>query len=430
MAYARANPGKPKPFVIAAVMTLERNPGVDELKQIMTPRFCKMPRFRSRVDTTHKAKFVEREFDAEYHFQVFGLGEKVSKDQLHAFVTHALVDPLLDSHPLWKLIHIPEMEDGSSKVVFLCDHTISDGVGLVAMLMLNIVDKNEDAPPPVAPPAKKAPVKHSLATRARVGAYGFFQGQTQVFWRPDRPNPLKVKGPPSMGAKRLASCTTKIDLAKVKQLAKAAGSSVTVNDVLMSVFTKTIFNYVQAQDGDKVDSKKRKIRAMFPINLRKPGQMLDENGDPTNVMAFGIFWVPMRTAGDSAKKLIGSVKQQMDEAKISPAHPINFKTTGKLLPVVPRKLFVDIVSNFVNIGTCTLSNVPGPQTPVHIANVLVTDMEFYFNSIIPVFFGIFSMNGQVSCTVTCDEKVGVDPQVLADLFLPSFESMYHEVCGE
>ena len=76
-----------------------------------------------------------------------------------------------------------------------------------------------------------------------------------------------------------------------------------------------------------------------------------------------------------------------------------------------------------------VSNVPGPQQPVHLAGVKLDKMEFFLFSGIGIYFGIFSYNGMVSATVSLDQNVGVEPQLLVDFFPIAFETLYNEVCG-
>jgi len=55
------------------------------------------------------------------------------------------------------------------------------------------------------------------------------------------------------------------------------------------------------------------------------------------------------------------------------------------------------------------------------------NFEFFLFSLIQCYVGIFSYNGEVSCTVNLDKQVKADPQLLANLFAKSFEDIYKEV---
>ena len=76
-----------------------------------------------------------------------------------------------------------------------------------------------------------------------------------------------------------------------------------------------------------------------------------------------------------------------------------------------------------------LSNVPGPQQLVHVAGIPLDNMEFFLFGAIGVYIGVFSYNGQVSCTANFDTKVGADPHKFADLFPVAFLEIYDGVCS-
>ena len=98
------------------------------------------------------------------------------------------------------------------------------------------------------------------------------------------------------------------------------------------------------------------------------------------------------------------------------------------MKVLSGTLISDTAFNAANIATCMLSNVPGPQTPIHIAGVLIENFEFYLFGLIGVYFGIFSYAGKISATVNVDKKTGVDPTKLVDMFVPAFRELYTEIC--
>lgn len=58
------------------------------------------------------------------------------------------------------------------------------------------------------------------------------------------------------------------------------------------------------------------------------------------------------------------------------------------------------------------------------------DFEFFLFTLIQTYIGIFSYNGMISCTVNLDKQVKADPQLLADLFVASFQQIYKDICGD
>lgn len=362
-----------QPNVICAIMSLATNPGISELRRTLSERVLSVPRFRSRIVTTgKKAHWEEVKFDVGYHFEVFGFGRKVSEAELTDLESRTTERPLHSDKPLWRVIHVPEMEDGTSRVLFICDHTISDGAGLVTVLLTKLVDPKEAAQTEVKKRPSMSGPKIPLSRRASVGAFGVIQGQTQIFWKADKPNPLKLVGAPT-SIKKVAACPEKIDLARIKAVATLQNA--TINDVLMAVFAKTLSLYLTEVARDD-EAMTRKIRATFPINMRRGGLAFNAQGDPENVFTLGLYRVPLAKASDSAA-LIAETKRQMDEAKISPAYAISYKAPGRLLPIMHKGAFVSLAANGANLGSAMLSNVPGPQKQVYLCGVAVTDFEFF-----------------------------------------------------
>jgi diacylglycerol O-acyltransferase len=105
------------------------------------------------------------------------------------------------------------------------------------------------------------------------------------------------------------------------------------------------------------------------------------------------------------------------------------KAADRTLPIVPATTAADLALNSLNLATCMLSNVPGPQQPVHLAGSLLENMEFFVVSPVGLYFGIFSYNGMVSATANLDQKVGADTKALVALFPVAFEEIYQGVCG-
>ena len=100
------------------------------------------------------------------------------------------------------------------------------------------------------------------------------------------------------------------------------------------------------------------------------------------------------------------------------------------MPALPLNPIVDIGLNAMNIATCMISNIPGPQEQCHIAGQKLVNMEFYLFSGVGLYFGVFSYNGMVSATANMDTKVGADVHQFVNLFIPAFEEIYQGVCGD
>jgi hypothetical protein len=433
LAYVSVYEPSPEPPLIAAIVTLEKNPGVAELRDELLQRLMTMPRFRSRLDFSgKKVRFEECEIDQKYHFEVFGEGRKVTEDEVFEIVSKVKQNSLDHTKPLWKMIHVPEMEDGTSKVILIISHVVGDGVGLVHALLFRLIDESKELADQhdksIAVSKRNNKPKISRATRLKMAVLGTFEGNTSSLWAQDRKNPLKLVGLPSK-TKYAASASTKIDLNKLKEVCRAIGNGVTINDVLMAAYTKSLgmyFRDVQHESVKKI--RRRKMRSQLPVNLRKNGVLFNETGDPGNKFAMAIFHVPL-SKFEQTKGLVLEVKRRIDELKVSPAVPITEKVAQRLLPILTKDMIFQTTYNLMNLSTCIVSNVPGPQTVCHLAGAKITEFQFFLFTMCGIYVGMFSYNGQVSITVTMDGKVGDNPKELIDLLPPAFDEIYNDVCG-
>jgi len=431
-AYVSVYKPNPQPMLITSVLTLEKNPGITELRRTLYERFTQMPRFRSKLVFKGKVHFEECEVDVGYHFEVYGFGRQVSESEVFDVVSQTKERSLDHTKPLWRVIHVPEMEDGTSKLIVVISHVIGDGIGLVNALLFKLIDEAEE----LSEKHDKAMVnrrsskpKLPAATAAKVAIYGVLEGYTGPFWVRDRKNPLKLVG--KCGPiKHTAAANRKIELSRIKAICQKIGNGVSVNDVLMAAFSKSLglyFRDVIHEDPDKI--KKRKMRASIPVNLRKSGETFDKCGDPDNKFALPFFPVPL-SKFDLNTELVLESKRLVDCIKCSPGPVIAVKTADRVLPVVRKSLAISTARRLQSIPTCVVSNVPGPQTQVHLAGAPVMDFQFFLFAPIGIYFGIFSYNGYVAVTVNMDSKIGDNPDALVSLFPTAFDELYSAVCGE
>lgn len=366
-----------KPVLIAAIVLLEGNPGIDILRRTVLERVTQVPRFRSKLVLNRKkgGYFEEVEIDVGYHFEVFGFGRKVSRQELNEFVNQTQYWPLDFSKPLWKIVHVPELlETGGSAVVFVVHHAIGDGVSLVDVL-LGLVDDSDQLKKDVRVSKRQKAPKLSFYQRTNAFMKGINEGFTITLWRPDAVNPLKFKGTCGKD-KAVAASSGKIELPQVKQVCRAFDQEhVSVNDVILATLTKSLAMYFK--DHCAMDPAKKKIRAQFPVNMRKPSDPIrNKHGDPYNNFAYGLFPLPIDAHEDS-RALVLRIKREVDLIKHSPAAKIARSGLPMQVKTAPLSLILNLMDNLNNIATCTISNVPGPQHQVSIAGAPITVSVVY-----------------------------------------------------
>lgn len=322
LGYTMLRKGNPQPLVIVTVMTLRSNPGIDKLRRTLFERIVELPRFRSVVVTNKgRLHFEEaKNLDVGYHFEVFGFGRKVSKTELEDLVASSKARPLSIEHPLWRVIHIPEMEDGTCKVIYVINHLVGDGVSLVNALLFKLIDEAEELSQKADAAAvsrRSSKPKLPLGDRIRLGVWGVYEGQTGPFWPQDRKNPLKLIGHPS--AEKAVASSPKLELERVKEVCRAIGQGVTINDVLLATFTKTMAYYFRdVANEDPEAIKGRKVRINFPVNVRRSQPKASEFSDTGNQFGLALFTLPLMDF-EGTDTLVLEIKRRVDRIKCSPA---------------------------------------------------------------------------------------------------------------
>merc|ERR1719235_790667 len=90
----------------------------------------------------------------------------------------------------------------------------------------------------------------------------------------DPPNRLKVKDHRHPGKVKAMAQSPSVSLAKLKEVA-AVMENCTINDVLMCLVTMTLQAYFEKHEPKTLQ---QKVRANFPISLRKQGADVMEQG--------------------------------------------------------------------------------------------------------------------------------------------------------
>ena len=164
--------------------------------------------------------------------------------------------------------------------------------------------------------------------------------------RPDKHNALRVREVTSK--KVVSSSPAALDLNEVKQVAKAAGEGVTVNDVLLAAFVRMLRSWFEEVGETEVLSGKRAVRLQFPINIRtrKEGAEDAVTGDPNNRFSFGFFTFPAKAT--TAAQQIAAVKSAIDKVKVSPSAIVQARILPGVLATTPRSVLASMLRDAVN----------------------------------------------------------------------------------
>merc|ERR1712072_222284 len=321
--------------------------------------------------------------------------------------------------PLWRAYICNDMADGRSLLIMVIDHAIADGTALIQSFM-SILDKDDKAAKAKVPTrSKKAP---------EVGCLAQLKGLFNACWGPfigdqlpaDPQNKLKTVDCRKPGKSKAVYSTPDISISQVKEVQKKLPGA-TVNDVLMTLVALTLQEYFKQYEPSTL---KQKVRANFPINLRKEtGSDMMSEESYGNRFSQGQIRFPLHL--DDPMAVFADIKSQIDVIKVSPEPYVRDKLVSFLVlkSGMPMSDIGDALLDAFGKVTAMLSNVPGPLTKVNFMGQEVDDLSFYAMTPMGLYFGIVQYNGQFKAGICTDASLEAEPKRLADCWLPAFEKL-------
>ncbi|MEM7051170.1 MAG: WS/DGAT domain-containing protein [Acidobacteriota bacterium] len=396
---------------IVGIHTLDRI-DAPTLRELWTERVLgldqgrRYPRFTQRVVEDRGRSYWQRDdaFAVERH--IFEVPEEGpwSDQRLKSFLGHLAADPLPRDRPLWQLVIIPELDNGRSAVITRIHHCMGDGMALIPILF-SLQDPLEPAAPkrrddPTGKVAKPRASKATLALKAPL--LGPLVMLRKMIARADR---SILHGPQPSGEKRVA-WSEPIPLTAIKELKNAYGA--TVNDVLMAAIAGAFRRYVETASGEPVAS----LRASVPVNIRAAGT----TPKMENRFATVLLELPAGIAHGGER--VAEVKRRMDALKRSVEPLVMFGAVSVVLKTLPKAASRAVADFFANKCTCVLTNVPGPQEPVAMADRRIHEMMFWVPQRAKIGIGvsILSFAGAVRLGVISDVELLPEPHALVDAF--------------
>ena len=416
------------------------------IKQLLGERFLAYPRFRQKAVNTPSGAHWETDgdFDLDWHVRVAALPGKADKIELENFVGELASSPLDHSKPLWQF-HVIENYRGGSVLVVRIHHCYADGLALV-QVMLSLTD--------TAPhPEKEAelvktwlkhdggnvwqrmlePAQAGLGKALKVGTK-VYEKMTAMINDPsiaadvareggeitrelanalllsDDPQ-TSLKGP--LGVIKRVAWADPMPLEEVKTLGRALGC--TVNDVLLACASGALRGYLRDR-GEDVDG--MTIRATVPVNLR-PLEHAKKLGNH-----FGLVFLELPIGEANPLRRLERVAACMRELKNSRQAIVTLGLLGAL-GMGPQALQAPALELFSRKATTVATNVPGPQQPLYLTGVEVSELMFWVpqSGSIGVGLSILSYNGRVHFGLIGDAKRVSDPDAVTARFAEEFEKL-------
>ncbi|MBK8122699.1 MAG: wax ester/triacylglycerol synthase family O-acyltransferase [Dokdonella sp.] len=417
-----------------------------KIKQLLGERFLAYPRFRQKAVNTPSGAYWETDadFDLDWHVRLAALPGAGDKLELETFVGELASSPLDHSKPLWQF-HVVENYRGGSVLIARIHHCYADGLALV-QVMLSLTDTAPD-PQQHADLAKTwlkrdggnlwqrmlEPAQAGMGKALKIGNK-VFEKIAQMIADPevaanvareggeitrelanalllsDDPH-TALKGP--LGVIKRVAWADPLPLEEVKTLGRALGC--TVNDVLLACASGALRSYLLDQ-GDEVDG--LTIRATVPVNLR-PLEHAKKLGNH-----FGLVFLELPVGEANPLRRLERVGACMRELKRSRQAIV---TLGLLaaLGMGPQALQAPALELFSRKATTVATNVPGPQQPLYLTGVEVSELMFWVpqSGSIGVGLSILSYNGNVHFGLIGDAKRVRDPDAVTTRFAREFEKL-------
>ncbi|HET7485577.1 MAG TPA: wax ester/triacylglycerol synthase family O-acyltransferase, partial [Solirubrobacterales bacterium] len=389
-------------------------PSHAKFRDHIASRLHLVPRFRQKL------RFVpfgqgrpvwvdDPHLNLDYHVRQTALPAPGSEEQLRNLAARIFSQQLDRSKPLWELWLVEGLAGGHFAIIGKSHHALVDGVSGVDITTVLFDLEREPANPPARPP-KWAPrpeptdlklLGDALRERATSpreivrGVRAALRGPRQVLSgigdaskmvgagmsAPSTPFNVEI-GP----HRRIAFVRT--DLPALKAVKDEHGG--TVNDVVLSVVTGAIGNYLRARGHD---TEGLEMRAMVPVSVRAD----EEHGALGNRIS--AMMAPLPVWCEAPVQRLHLITETMGDLKGS-GQAVGAEILTRIVDFAPTTIAsqaarLQPAQRFFNL---VVTNVPGPQFPLY---VLGRELE----TVVPVAFlperhalavANFSYNGKIS----------------------------------
>jgi WS/DGAT/MGAT family acyltransferase len=368
---------------VASTILFEGSPpSHEEFRDQIESRLHLVPRFRQKLRFVPfdqgRPVWVDDPFlNLDYHVRRTALPAPGSEEQLRNLAARIFSQQLDRTKPLWELWLVEGLEDDRFAVVGKSHHALVDGISGVDITTV-LFDLEEDPDhPPVRPPKwapRPEPTDIDLlrdAWRERAtspreivrGMRAALRGPRQVLRgladtskmlevaaaAPSTPFNVEI-GP----HRRLAF--VRADLGDFKRVKNAHGG--TVNDVVLSVVTGALGNYLRARGHD---TDELTMRAMVPVSVRAE----EERGALGNRIS--AMMAPLPVSSEDPIERLHLVTETMGDLKGS-GQAVGAELLTKLTDFAPTTIAsqaarLQPAQRFFNL---VVTNVPGPQFPLYL----------------------------------------------------------------
>jgi len=445
-------------MMIIGVIIFEGRLDFERLKRTLEVRLLPYRRFRQkvRVDTTCSWWEDDPEFDINHHLHRTALPGDAGKGELQDLVAELVSSPFDQARPLWQF-HVVENYRGGESVgtamIMRIHHAIGDGIALIGV-MNSLTDEYADAPLGEFDNSRRMdedaeeeennrwrlffelePTTNTMTAGIRFSASPWVKylgllkdpGQAmnhvktvagiagEIAWLAAMPADAQTRLKGTPGVSKRVTWSEPILLPEIKTVGKVFGCS--VNDVLLSAVAGALSTYL-TEEGEvfgEVD-----IRALVPVNLRKPG----DNNKLGN--EFGMVTLDLPVGIDNPLARLYETRRRMEQLKHSDQAmaALTILSAAGQMPKFVQDLVLDLLATKASV---VMTNVPGPQQTRYMAGSRIVQQMFWVpqSGNIGMGVSILSYDGKVQIGLLTDAGMVPDPQRVIACFVPEFEKILY-----
>lgn len=422
-------------------------PPLERIRADVLARLPVLPRFSERLSSPSTGGLhwpsweADPDFDVSRHVFAAGLPAPGGRRELLEWAGEFYSQRLDRTRPLWELV-IVELADGNWALITKTHHCMVDGVGSVDIGKTLLDTQPEPSPPPEAaprPPEATAPRGRSRLpsllrpaeglTRAglrlaRTGlhaaesAAGMAAHPRRAAEAVSRARALAelvvqdevIPAPPTslnepIGAKRRL-LVLEAELDDLRRIKSVLGG--TVNDVVLAAAAGGLRRLLLAREEPLPE---QGLRAMVPMNVREAGERLALGNRISSLFVH----LPV-SADDPAERY--SLQLEEAEGMKAGTQAMGSSTLLDLTEHMPPVLHSFVARSLfaTRLFNVTITNVPGPQTPLYCFGSRVREIW----PLVPIAaehavgLAVFSYDGTLFFCLNLDRDSCTDADVLAE----------------
>lgn len=415
------------PMVVMGLLVLARPLDRNALRQLIAERFLKFERFRCipRSDALAGHWMGAEHFNLDDHLFQSALPAPAGHRELETLAGEIASTPLGAGRPGWSFHLVPRYLGGSALIARI-HHAYADGVALMHVLATLADEAPAPAGAGTAAESARADIDFSEliektvhfalhpfeAIKATQDAVSLGREIARLgLLMPD--DPATALKQPLSGVKHVA-WGEPLDLEEVHTVGRVLGC--TVNDVLIATLAGGIGRYLDSR-GERTAGVR--IRAAAPVNLRPPGDSPLDLGN-----RFGLAFVELPIGIRHPLERLYAVHASMQALKASPqawAVMQLFSLVGSL----PAAVEDTAIAWFGAKASLVASNLRGPDRPMHLAGIPVTQLLFWVPQTGDIGLGVsmFTYQSSVQLGVIADRSVLPDPDELISIIRQEFDRL-------